>query len=268
MRHDETVQNAITSIMNIKLHTPKSLKMGSGMSSMKQFLLSILATTVSIALTFGTAAIIDHNKNKKAKREIVMMVMYDLYNSLQTVEKADSNIHKAMDIQLKIAEDTTQFHTLKYQLTKYQPTVEFTETIERIFSSNIETINTVDNVLFTENVAEFYQNRQYYKTIICDSIANDLRKEPIFYSIEAALDIDYYFYSMASSDIFGDMQHLFAECKQIMDVTDEEIEAYQKQREQMEKNPSGKEDEKDSIMNDSKAKFERLQKAKERLGLK
>lgn len=35
--------------MNIKLHTPKSLKSGSGMSSWRQFLLSLLATTVSIA---------------------------------------------------------------------------------------------------------------------------------------------------------------------------------------------------------------------------
>ena len=68
--------------MNIKLHTPKSLKMGSGMGSMKQFLLSILATTVSIALTFGTAAILDGKKKQKEKREIVMMVMYDMYGSL------------------------------------------------------------------------------------------------------------------------------------------------------------------------------------------
>ena len=44
--------------MNIKLHTPKSLKAGSGMALLKQFLLSLFATTVSIALTFGTAAII------------------------------------------------------------------------------------------------------------------------------------------------------------------------------------------------------------------
>ncbi len=41
--------------MNIKLHTPNSLKAGSGMSTMKQFLLALLATTVSIVLTFGTA---------------------------------------------------------------------------------------------------------------------------------------------------------------------------------------------------------------------
>ena len=64
--------------MNIKLHTPKSLKMGSGMSSLKQFLLSLFATSVSIALTFGTAAIIDYKAKQKSKREIVMMVMYDM----------------------------------------------------------------------------------------------------------------------------------------------------------------------------------------------
>ena len=71
--------------MNIKLHTPKSLKNGSGMASLKQFLLSLCATTVSIALTFGTAAFIDYNKKQKEKREIVMMVMYDMYNSLENL---------------------------------------------------------------------------------------------------------------------------------------------------------------------------------------
>lgn len=56
--------------MNIKLHTPKTLKAGSGMASLKQFLLSLFATSVSIALTFGTAAIIDYHAKQKSKREI------------------------------------------------------------------------------------------------------------------------------------------------------------------------------------------------------
>ena len=95
--------------MNVKLHTPNSLKMGSGMGSMKQFLLSLLATTVSIALTFGTAAIIDYKKKQREKREIVMMVMYDMYNSLVAIENADSMIRQSMQAQLQIAEDTTKF---------------------------------------------------------------------------------------------------------------------------------------------------------------
>lgn len=32
--------------------------------NMKNFLLSLLATTISIALTFGTAAVIDNNKKE------------------------------------------------------------------------------------------------------------------------------------------------------------------------------------------------------------
>ena len=73
-------------------------------------LLSIFATTVSIALTFGTAAVVDHYKKQSEKREIVMMVMYDMYNSLQSMERADSMIRQSMDIQRQIAEDTTRFN--------------------------------------------------------------------------------------------------------------------------------------------------------------
>ena len=51
----------------------------------KHFLLSLLATTISIALTFGTAAVIDHNKEQNEKREIVMMVMFDMYNSMMSI---------------------------------------------------------------------------------------------------------------------------------------------------------------------------------------
>ena len=47
---------------NDKLHTPNFLKKVRRRVMMKQFLLSLLATTVSIALTFGTAAVIDHHK--------------------------------------------------------------------------------------------------------------------------------------------------------------------------------------------------------------
>ena len=130
--------------MNIKLHTPKSLQNGSGMASLKQFLLSLLATTVSIALTFGTAAIIDNNKKQKEKREIVMMVMYDMYNTLQTIEEMDSNLREAMRLQRELAEDTTKYDMkMKVRMSQLMPLNDFTETTERIFSTNIETINTV-----------------------------------------------------------------------------------------------------------------------------
>ena len=221
--------------MNIKLHTPKSLKMGSGMASMKQFLLSLFATSVSIALTFGTAAIIDYNAKQKSKREIVMMVMYDMYNSLQSIEKADSTIQQAMDMQLQIAEDTTKFDALRYKFALLIPKAEYTETTERIFSSSIETINTVGNVLFTENVAEFYQMRKRYKTSICDSIANDIVNSQLFHSLKNLLNFEYSFHAIVSSGMLKEMQLKYAQCKQMMEVTDADIDAYREQREQIDK---------------------------------
>ena len=223
--------------------------MGSGMASMKQFLLSLFATSVSIALTFGTAAIIDYKAKQKSKREIVMMVMYDMYNSLQSIEKADSTIQQAMDMQLQIAEDTTKFDALRYNFAQLIPKVEYTETTERIFSSSIETINTVGNVLFTENVAEFYQMRKLYKTSICDSITNDLARSHPFSSLKNSLDFYYSFYSITSCGFLTDMRHLYAQCKQMMDISDEEIDAYCKEREQMDKGMTESGEATDSIIN-------------------
>lgn len=56
-------------------------------SSWKSFLLTLAATTFSIVLTFGTTAIIDRKKQNAEKREMVMMIMYDMQESLKEVER-------------------------------------------------------------------------------------------------------------------------------------------------------------------------------------
>ena len=229
----------------------KKLKTGSGMASMKQFLLSLLATTVSIALTFGIAAVIEQNKKKDDKRQIVMMVMYDMYNSLKSIEKADSMIHQSMNVQLQIAKDTTLYEQLRYQLiAALLPRAEYTETTEHIFSSSIETINTVGNVLFTENVAAFYQNRQIYKTMVSDSVLNEIRLKKPFSTLKATLDFDYMGYALTSWGILKDMQRQYAQCKQMMEITDEDIESYRKERDQIDNDMSEGDEAIDSVMNE------------------
>ena len=236
--------------MNIKLHTPKSLKAGSGMASLKQFLLSLFATTVSIALTFGTAAIIDYNKKQSEKREIVMMVMYDAYNSLKLIEDADSLIRNSMDVQLQLAADTTQFEKLRFKLSVMPLNSGYTETTEHIFSSSIETINTVGNVLFTENVAEFYQLRQLYKTMVCDSLFNEVSQTQALSTVRGALDFNYIQYALLSNSYLVCLKHQYAMCKQIMDVTDEEIDVYRKEREKLEVSLSEKDEVSDAVTNE------------------
>lgn len=206
----------------------------SGMSdNMKNFLLSLLATTISIALTFGTAAVIDNNKKELEKHEIVMMLMYDMSNSLKSIENSDSLIVQSLKLQKQMAEDTTLYAKLSFQLAFLMPKVEYTEATEHIFSSSIETINIVDNVLFTENVAKFYQYRRMYKTNICDSIYNVVNREEPFKTLKGALDFDYFFYAAMAKSISSDMHKLFIQCKNMTDISDEELEAYRKEREQI-----------------------------------
>ena len=254
--------------MNIKLHTPKSLKAGSGMATTKQFMLSLLATTISIVLTFGTAAVIDHNKKQKEKRQIAMMVLYDMSNSIEIVGKADSTIHQSMELQLQIAEDPSLFDKKKYMFLWQLPRADYTETTERIFSSSIETINTVGNVLFTENVANFYQSRQLYKSMVCDSLLNEVRNDKPFDTLKGALDFDYHIYATISSEILLDMQHLFTQCKQMMNITDEQIGTYQKEREKMEKGVSDNNESFDSIYNSYNQLQKKINDAKEKRKLK
>ena len=241
--------------MNDRAYTP---------SSWKQFLMSLLATTVSIALTFGTSGIINYKKKQSEKRQIVMMVMYDMYSSLTSIEKADSSIRQSMEIQRQLAEDPSRFETLRYQMALSMPRVDFTETTERIFSSSIETINTVGNVLFTENVATFYQMRQVYKTTVSDPVYNDVVENKSFSTIKGILDFDYSEYALTSCSILTDMRHLYAQCRQMMKVSDEEIETYRKARAKIEENIAESDEGSDAIfeiidlqssINESKAKL-------------
>ena len=88
--------------MNVKVHTPKNLKMG---STMKQFLLSLVATTISIVLTFGTAAWLDGKKKEEAKCEMVLMILYDLAGSIEQAENCDSLLREGFAQQVAVAEN-------------------------------------------------------------------------------------------------------------------------------------------------------------------
>ena len=243
------------------------MKMGSGMGTLKQFLLSILATTVSIALTFGTSAIIDNNKKQREKREIVMMVVYDMSNSLKQFERADSMLQESVKLQLKIAEDTSQFQKLKFNFGGMLPMIDYTETTERIFSTSIETINTVGNVLFTENVALFYQNRKNYTSQICDTLRNRFSVDVPIANVKNLLDFDYAFNAAISHGMVADMRHLIAQCQEMMGISDEELDNYRRKRQEMEKKTFDKEAVDAEVWDNAMEWEEKIQNAKKKLNL-
>ena len=63
------------------------------------------------------------------------------------------------------------------------------------------------------------------------------------------------------------MQHLFAQCKQMMGVTDEEIESYRKEREHMDEDLSDNNEAMDSAMKEYIRLQEEIDNAKKKLKL-
>jgi hypothetical protein len=181
--------------------------------------------------------------------------------------KAQRLLHQAMDSQLLIAQDTAKFEKLKYRLASFMPTVNFAEATERIFSSSIETINIVGNVLFTESVANFYLARGMYKEMVCDSIAAQLTKSQSLMTLKGALDFDYCEYAMLSCSLVKEMRHYYKMCREMMGISDKNLLAYKKEREQLEENISGGEVAFNKVIEELVTKQQEINEAKQKSGI-
>ena len=218
--------------MNVKLHTPKSLKAGSGIATLKQFLLSLVATTISIVLTFGKAAVIDYNKKEANKREMVMAVLYDFNQTIAMVEKADTSLLACSRYQQEIALRPESFDSLRSYFFAGATVAQtkFSETTENIFSSNIETFNTISNVNFINEVSEFYIQRQVYKEQVVEKLANELKEMAIYQSEKDLFEVDFPEYVLDNKLYLIMMKEKRDKCMKMMDVSEQEMEAFSQQR--------------------------------------
>ena len=202
---------------------------------------TFVATTISIMLTFGTASLIDRHKQAKEKRQIVLMTMYDLNNSLNQARHCDSLIQEFVELQTQVFENPDVFGSSLLTLVKSVPLMHYTETIENIFSSNIETIHTLSNVYFVEKASEFYQLRKKYN----DNVKSFGESYDTFIeslSFEGLLAFNSCRYFVISSYLLVEMEHLYLQCKQIMKVSDEELETFYQERQRIEAESGEKED--------------------------
>ncbi|MBR5399467.1 MAG: hypothetical protein IK103_06695 [Bacteroidales bacterium] len=199
----------------------------------KQFLLSLLATTISIILTFGVAAIIDNYKNNKAKKGLVLTVIYDMDKTLQTARQADSALKIASRAQLDIVKNPDSYDSLKNDIVPALliSSEEFSMITEKIFSSNIETFSTIGNVNFVNYVSSFYQNRSSYKSQVIDVLKEELQKNNILLSYEGLLDVNFSSLYFDNFVWLSSLSEFRDNCVKIMKLTDEEIREFSELRE-------------------------------------
>ena len=214
--------------MNIKLHTPTTLKAGSGLSSVRQFMLSLIATTVSIVLTFGTAALIDHYKKNAAKKEMVMMVISDIDNTIAFIERVDSSIIECRRLQHEVALHPESYDSLVFSFPSAVSWISenYLETTEKIFSTSIETFNTIGDVNFVNDVSSFYLTRQQFKETVLDEIRKEIEDGKLVQSLKSLLDINFPEYALSVGALLEGMKKMRDKCMHRMNVSEEDLSEF------------------------------------------
>ena len=202
-------------------------------ATMKQFFLSLIATTISIILTFGTSAIIENRQKEKAKREMVLMIIYDFDKTIEQVQHADSLLQQASKAQQEVALHPECFDSQRpYFLSAISIITDnrFAETTEKIFSSNIETFNTLGNVNFVHEVSAFYNSRRYYQENVLDEFEKEVVGTGIVESFESLFKVDFPIHYITNKECLVEMQKIRNRCMQMMKVDEEELKEFSRQR--------------------------------------
>lgn len=158
--------------MNIKFRMPKFKKMNSTKGVVREMLMTIIATSISIVLTFGTGMYLDHRQKVKESRQMAMMVTHDISGNLDAMKKEAKQERKHFAIANYVMNHLDKIESFSidtlmdvwlYLADKGELLLD--ESNERIFNSSQETWKVLDNPTFISLVQEFYTQRRHYFSI-------------------------------------------------------------------------------------------------------
>lgn len=150
--------------MNVKFRMPKFGQMQSGKNMLKELLMTTLGTTISIVLTFGTAAWVDQRQKENNRRLTAMMVLSNIEDFARNMRYIDSMLVKYDSTLTRIAalprdsvlrlngNETQAFFEAVFGSVLLQRD----KTAENIFTNDISTWRDVGNLRFISNVGECY----------------------------------------------------------------------------------------------------------------
>ena len=104
--------------------------------------------------------------------------------------------------------------------------IKFSETTERVFSTSIETFNTIGNANFVDAATKFYICRQSYKDDIIGAISHDLGESSILTSPKALFDFNLAEYRLSHQNFLKLMKQHRNYCMQLFDITDDDMKEF------------------------------------------
>lgn len=144
----------------------------------KNILTSVLGTTISILLTFGTSALIERKEKADIQRQTAMMVIHDIdvcVDQMEETAKDEEEMNNAaqyvlahLDQIATLPEDTIQL-TIE-MLANYNDThTTFDNAKENIFKSSQDIWSNLDNMAFIDNMEKFYRERKEMEGLMSKS---------------------------------------------------------------------------------------------------
>lgn len=156
--------------MNVKFKMPIFGRNLTMKGSLKELLLTFLGTTISIVLTFGTSALLDHREKAAQQRQTAIMSVYDIDEIIRLLqedmqkEKAFSEVTNYLYAHQEEL-DSVSIDTLKMAVAYLVEDVvgqpEWADdSKEKAFSGNIEVRQNMKYAQFYDNVRESYRLRR------------------------------------------------------------------------------------------------------------
>lgn len=247
--------------MNVKVKMPNFQKPKKGSSVTKELLMSVIGTTISIVLTFGTAYLIDNHQRKAEGRDIAMMVIHDIDQYVEIFRDEAEEDTERHDLTMYVLEHIDSIEAIPSDtidmVISYISYLEgygykFDESVEKTFQSNQDIWRSIDAPSFIDQARAYFHNRRMIFQLLNSSTSfrRPVDQEQIRQVYAAALragkDVDWYAFLRKSlqeedvllyiqlhyqrqsilnstADSFQDMSN---RCKFIMSITDEELQTF------------------------------------------
>lgn len=265
--------------MNVKFRMPKLWGNYKFSGIFKELVLSTIATSISIILTFGTAHYFEQKQKKADARLMAMMVIYDMDNTARQLREAgEYNVNQAWYAsyvwenfaRLDSIEEDMMKPAVSYivQESSAQRDYPLDDASEKIFLSSQDSWKNINNPGFIDAVQHFYVERHQFFDYINSS--PDYRK-PIgsdehFMFLAGCKDIMHFYrqslidrlrefmprkevqlYLLCSGNRGGALKEFAShiertstKCKFMMGITDQELDEYVKSQQQAGKRPKVK----------------------------
>ena len=153
--------------MNVKFKMPKFGRPLSKGGVMKELLLTTIATTISIVLTFGTAQYFEHRQKEADARMLAMMVIHDMDNTVELLRRMAKEDAQNTEEARYVLDNLDKVDSLEYNLmarvlsyikteVSSQQQYPLDEASEKVFLSSQDSWKNIDNPAFIDAVQAFY----------------------------------------------------------------------------------------------------------------